>query len=275
MRTEAYAALASIRDEFKSLVSGWSSEHPYLLALQDKIRASLGYDDYRVETPIVYNRALDDVRPDSDIKIILVADNPGKNEQLAANQRYLVGQSGKLAEGWMRRELGIDFRREVLILNKTPVHTPKTAELGALVRGAGIRRERLEALLAGSQAAMADLAWRLFEALRGGAVGLRRDPSDTRSGSRNESRSGSLWPVLWISGLGELKNGGLFEPYRDELARRMSRAPEALVSSAWAFNHFSMNQFAIEIRKKARPGEGTIEALARVGGENRKRIFGI
>jgi len=276
MTRQAYEELASIRAEFKALVDRWTSEHPYLLQLQEKLRASMGHDDYRVETPIVYNRAFDDIDPGSEIKIILVADNPGKNEQLAANNRYLVGQSGKLAEGWMRRELGIEFRREVIILNKTPVHTPKTAELGALAKSAGIRRERLETLLAGSQAAMADIAWRLFEALRDPApFGAHRDPSEPRSGSLNEPRSGSLWPILWISGLGELKDGGLFEPYRDAIARRLARAPEGIVASAWAFNHFSMNQFSIEVRKKARPGEHIDRELSRIGAENRRRVFGI
>lgn len=267
MDKHSYEELVSIREKFKSLVRDWSTEHQYLLKLQEKLRASLGYDDYRVETPIVYNRDLDEIRQDSDIKIIVVADNPGKNEQLAANNRYLVGQSGKLAEGWMRLKLGVDFRREVAIFNKTPVHTPKTAELGILARQAGMRADKLEALLAGSQAAMADIAWRLFEALRRVSQGYHPDP--------NESQSDSVWPVLWISGLGELKNGGLFEPYRDALARRLSRAPEDLVASTWAFNHFSMNQFSIEVKKKARPGEATIETLKRVGAENRRRVFGI
>jgi hypothetical protein len=257
----AYAALASIRDEFRSLVEEWTAEHAYLLQAQERLRKARGYDDYRVETPIVYNRALDELGPESRIRILLVADNPGKNEQLAINNRYLVGQSGKLAEGWMRRELGIDFRSEVAILNKTPVHTPKTAELAMLEKEAGIRGERLAALLAGSQAAMADLAWRLFEALRGAA--------------EDSGGAAGPWPVLWISGLGELKDGGIFEPYRDALSRRLARAREDSAASTWAFNHFSMNQFSIELARKARKGESALEELARVGAENRARVFGI
>jgi hypothetical protein len=259
LTARAYAALASIRDEFRALVEEWTAEHPYLLQAQERLRKARGYEDYRVETPIVYNRALDELESGSEIKIVLVADNPGKNEQLERNNRYLVGQSGKLAEGWMRRELGIGFRSEVAILNKTPVHTPKTAELAMLEREAGIRGDRLQALLAGSQAAMADLAWRLFEALR----------SDAAAGGAGP------WPVLWISGLGELKDRGLFEPYRDALSRRLARASEAQAASVWAFNHFSMNQFAIELDRKARKGETRLEELERVGAENRKRVFGI
>jgi hypothetical protein len=253
MRKEAYAAVDSMRREFKSKVAEWSAESPYLLEEQERVRAKMGYEDYRVETSVVYNKALDDIGIDDEIKIVLVADNPGKKEQLAANNRYLVGQSGKLAEGWFKRELGIDFRREVVILNKTPIHTPKTAELGLLARGSALHRERIEALLAGSQAAMADLAWRLYGALRD-------------SGEE---------PILWISGVGELRAGGLFEIYRDELIRRMAKAPAERRAKVWAFNHFSMNQFAVELKRKARPGEGVMAELARVGAENRVRVFGL
>jgi hypothetical protein len=256
MHSEAYAALDSLRREFRGVVDAWSTGNPYLLDAQERVRVKRGYDNYRVETPIVYNRALDDIGPESRIKIILVADNPGKNEQLAINNRYLVGQSGKLAEGWLRRELGIDFRGEVLILNKTPVHTPKTAELGILAKSSGLYRERLEALLAGSQSTMADLAWRLYLALR-------------------EPGPGGNAPTLWISGLGELRKGGLFEIYRDELARRLAEAAPESRSGVWAFNHFSMNQFAIEIKRKARPGASMAGELARIGRDNRIRVFGL
>ena len=259
MRNEAYKAVDTIRKEFRGLVDAWSEQSPYLREAQERVRESRGYDDYRVETSIVYNRALEEIELGSEIKVILVADNPGKKEQLAINNRYLVGQSGKLAEGWFKRELGMDFRREVLILNKTPVHTPKTAELGLLAKSAGIHRDRLEALLAGSQAAMADLAWRLYGALLAG----------------DEPRSGSPWPVLWISGVGELRKGGLFEVYRDELSRRLAKADPAARAGVWAFNHFSMNQFAVELKRKAKSGMPMLEELGRIGQENRLRVFGL
>jgi len=257
MTSEAYVAFEAVREEFRGMVRSWSADNPYLMKIQERVRAAQGYEDYRVETPIVYNRALDDIGPGSAIRIILVADNPGKKEQLAANNRYLVGLSGKLAEGWFRSELGVDFRREVLVLNKTPVHTPKTAELAILAKSAGPHRRRLEALLAVSQAAMADLAWRLYRALR------RTWPS------------GQPRPALWVSGVGELRKGGLFEVYRDELGRRLAEATSRELAEVWAFNHFSMNQFAIEMKRKARLGAPIAEELARIGRENRMRLFGL
>jgi hypothetical protein len=107
----------------------------------------------------------------------------------------------------------------------------------------------------------------MYEALRGQEGGAANGAGDGAPG-------GGPWPVLWISGLGELRDGGLFEPYRDALARRLARAPERDVASVWAFNHFSMNQFSIELSRKARAGESVLEELARVGSENRKRVFG-
>ena len=259
MRNEAYTILDTIRKDFRGLVQAWNSDNPYLLEAQERVRIKQGYDDYRVETPVVYNRALDDIGPMDEIKIILVADNPGKKEQLVANNRYLVGQSGKLATGWFLSELKLDFRREALILNKTPIHTPKTAELSILARSAGLHRQRLESLLAGSQSAMADFAWRLFQALR----------------TTDATGTSAEWPVLWISGVGELRKGGLFEIYRDEIIRRLARATPEERNGVWAFNHFSMNQFAIEIKRKARPVVPIVEELARIGRENRIRVFGL
>jgi len=251
MRARAYAALGGIRDEFRSLVAAWSAGHPYLRGLQEELRAELGYEDYRVETSVVYNRDLDGIGPADRLRFVLVADNPGKNEQLARNNRYLVGQSGKLAEGWFRRELGIDFRREVLVLNKTPLHTPKTAELRRLLALAGKpgsrERDSLEALLAESQAAMAGLAFRAARALEA---------------------------PLWISGLGELRPGGLFAAYREALSALMASASPRSRPRLLAFNHFSMNQFAIELKRKADPGKPLAEELERIGAENAGRIFG-
>ena len=54
--------------------------------------------DYEIETPVVYNTAYDELTEQDEIKLILIGDNPGKNEQLKKNCRYLVGQSGKIGD---------------------------------------------------------------------------------------------------------------------------------------------------------------------------------
>jgi hypothetical protein len=254
MRPEAYAELDAVRREFRALVDRWSAENPYLRPLQERLRDERGGPAYPVETPIVYNRALDEIGPDGDIRVVLVADNPGKKEQLSVNNRYLVGQSGKLAAAWFGRELGLDFGRRVLVLNKTPIHTPRTAELRHLLALAGADRGRLASLLAESQRAMAGFAHRLHLAL-----------CDT---------------VLWVSGLGEIREGGLFAAYREEMARLFAAAGGAADSGAaptrefWAFNHFSMNRFIVELGRKSDPALGLAENLERIGSANRRRVFG-
>ena len=254
MRAAAWRTFARLRDEFEERVAAWTDSVPWLGKLEEELRAALGYDDYRVETPIVFNEALRDIDASSEPAFILVADNPWKNEQLSRNRRYLVGQSGKLAEGWFRRELAIDFRKEVIIINKTPIHTPKTAELrkllalGREVAGpGGSRREALLALLDESQRWMAGMARRLH-----GALGV----------------------PLMISGYGELGPRGLFKPYAEALSAEYLGAPGDLRESVLLFRHFSMNQFAIEMKQKRDPSLPLPDELARIGADNRRRILG-
>jgi hypothetical protein len=251
MKSETYKALVDVRKDFEAEVRRLNKALPGLSKLQDELRESLGYEDYRIETPVVYNRALDELGPKDRLSYILVADNPGKKEQLAVNNRYLVGQSGKLAEGFFRNRLGVDFRREVAILNKTPIHTPKTAEMRkllALAKARGAEEgERLRGELIASQRAMAELAHRLHA---------------------------SSTSVLWISGYGELKEKGLFSAYAAALGAAYEDAPRRLLDRVWLFRHFSMNQFSIEVKEKADPSKPLIEELARIGVENRKRVLG-
>ena len=189
--------------------------------------------------------------PGGRIDFIIVADNPGKKEQLAANRRYLVGQSGKLAEGYFRERLGVDFRSNVAILNKTPIHTPKTAELKRLL---SLAEEE-------GPGTGADLC-RRFEESQVAMAGLARE------------LHGALGSVLWLSGLGELGPKGLFGVYAGALERAYRGAPRRLRERVWLFRHFSMNQFAIEVKAKAEPGKALIEELERIGTENRRRVLG-
>lgn len=245
MERRGYEEFSALRSAFRDKVREWSTAVPRLRDLQEKLRAARGHDDYAVETPVVYNRALDDIGPDSRPRWILIADNPGKNEQKAANLRYLVGQSGKLAEGFFRRELGTDFRSEVLIINKTPVHTPKTAELAMLK--ALDPSGAVDILLAESQVWMAGFARALHKSLR---------------------------IPLWISGRSELKPRGIFGPWFAEFSLIYRGAPEAARQEVLVFNHFSMNQFSVELARKRDPSKPLIEELRRIGAENRRAVFG-
>ena len=198
---------------------------------------------YPHETPIVYNHSLDEVQASDAIKLIIISDNPGKNEQLHTNQRYLVGQAGKVAENFFRRnpELGINFRREAIILNKTPVHTAKTKELDYVLRhdDAQFRRlfEETQLWLAAHTAALQK----------------------------------ALNCPLWLVGYGELRKKALFTAYADELQRQYGGDPHAPV---FVFQHFSMNCFAIDLKKQYDTGLSLAENLRTLGLRRRKEILG-
>jgi hypothetical protein len=251
MRSNEYGALEETRKDFRHLVAGLRRDLPFLPAVQERLRQELGYDDYRVETSVVYNRALDEVVPGDRLSFILVADNPGKKEQLAINNRYLVGQSGKLAESFFRNRLEVDFRKEVVILNKTPIHTPKTAELRRLL-------------------ALADeLGTHEAQSLR-----MAFEASQREMARLARSLHGKTKAVLWISGLGELGQRGLFRSWADALGEAYKDAPPGLVDRVWLFRHFSMNQFSQEVNKNADPKKPLMEELERIGVANRRRVLG-
>lgn len=243
MSPEAFWRFSALRDEFRKRVDEWNRGLPGLLAAQEALARELGEDDYRVETPVVYNRALDEVGADADIAWIVIADNPGKREQEAGAQRYLIGRSGQATERFFRAELGLELRAKAIIVNKTPVHTPKTAQLRKL----GRLHPELAAPLVESQRYMAELALGLFDAL----------------GAR-----------LWIMGLSELKPKGLFAPWLETFRAGLEGRGRALGDAVYAFNHFSMGSFAADMKRRKRATESAVEAALRIGRENSQRLFG-
>lgn len=243
MELPAYERLCALREDFRAKVESWRESLPGLLAAQEELAAELGEDNYALETSVVYNRALDDIGPDDRIDWIVVADNPGKREQAKAMNRYLVGQSGKVMENFFRRELGSELRARALIINKTPVHTPKTAQLKLL----GARHPELRPVLESSQRYMARLAVALH-----GALGSR----------------------LWIMGLSELRPGGIFSAWKDEFMVGAGQAGHRLQGSVYAFNHFSMGSFSTELKRRRLADEAVPDAVLRIGRENSLRIFG-
>ncbi|MBN1241755.1 MAG: hypothetical protein JXA15_03495 [Spirochaetales bacterium] len=244
MTRDAWNAFERLRDRFRADCARWNSALPGLRDLQDQLRARLGYDDYEIETPVVYNRDLDALGPGDRVAWILVADNPGKKEQLEANRRYLVGQAGKLAARFFREELALEFRREVLVINKTPIHTPKTAELRKLLALDG--DGSLRAIFEESQESMARLA-----------LDLAR----------------TLDAPIWISGLGELSPRGVFSAWSRAFGAGLEAEP-GLARRTFVFRHFSMNQFAVQLKGERKPGEALGAALERIGAAGRLRAFG-
>jgi hypothetical protein len=232
------------RDKFCKLINELNKTLPNLQGIQQKFIDSRGGNAvYKVETPVVYNTAFNDITIDSEIKYILVGDNPGRREQSAENRKYLVGPSGKIAAKFFRDNLGIDFYKNVIILNKTPIHSPRTIELKDLCKLGG---QTIVHALEKSQKDMAHLLLEFHEAF---AV-----------------------PV-YITGYSEMKKGGLFEKYLEELKRLYADKPE-MYKQLFFFRHFSMNQFTIDLKKQALPGESVTRSLIRIGTVYRNRIMG-
>jgi hypothetical protein len=258
MRKAAWKDFAAARNRFREITESLDRGLPGLRAAQQELVNRRSGPSYTVETPVVYNQALDEVGPGDEIGLILVADNPGKREQAAENRRYLVGPSGKLAEKFFRDNpaLGFKFRKNVIVLNKTPIHTPRTAELRELGRLGG---EPVRAAITASQRTMAALIAEFHRAL---------------------GKDRPSIPV-WIIGYSEMKKGGVFEAFTEILGERYDprKAPDPRQGvlpgdSLFLYRHFSMNQFTIDLNRQAVPGEPAAETLGRIGRAYRERFLG-
>jgi hypothetical protein len=247
MNHAAWNQFTKIRKHYRTEVEKLVLAMPKLKAIQQKLINSRT-PSYKVETPIVYNSALDDVMPNSEIRLILVADNPGRREQMAENRRYLVGPSGKIAEKFFRDNpsLNIDFRANVIILNKTPVHTPRTVELRELRKLGGAT---FETALDDSQRIMARVLLEFHQAL--------------------SCKNGKV-PV-WICGYSEMKKGGVFDAYTQEL--KALYGGNALEELVFLYRHFSMNQFTIDLKQQTFRGEPLEKALERIGKAYREKFL--
>ena len=247
MTAEQWKYFRKFREDFQRKVDEWTSASPDLLRLQHEAAKIAKNTDYPFETPVVYNRSLDDVSKEDEIKLIVIGDNPGKDEQLAKNNRYLVGQAGKIAEGYFRKnpQLGIDFRKNVIILNKTPIHSAKTIQLNTVAKLGG---EPVSRLIKESQIWMA---------------------------KKTAELHARLGTELWLVGYSELKDKKIFVPYREALK---DNCCDEAWKRVYVFQHFSMNRFSIDLtdyikahKKEKAPLEGNIHELGLL---HRKEIFG-
>lgn len=251
-----WKAVSAFTDEFKMQVEKWMEYGPELQKLQKMAAQKDGVPDYSFELPVVYNSKLDELTKDDDIRLIVIGDNPGKDEQLLKNSSYLVGQAGKIAEGYFRKnpELGVDFRKNVIILNKTPVHSAKTIQLNRMAKEGG---EKILNLLLESQEWMAKKTAELLYRL-------------------NED-SGNEKTELWLVGYAELKNKGIFTHYRDVLKESCMNFSKELWNQVFVYQHFSMNRFTIDLAQRI--ADGTIKSkdlknqLREIGTLHKEEIF--
>jgi len=256
LNSSQWNSFVKARERFREEVDGLALSLPKLKSIQQKLadnRVGGKNSSYTVETPVVYNSALNDVTADDEIKLILVADNPGRREQAAENRRYLIGPSGKIAKKFFldNPALGIDFLKNVIILNKTPIHTPRTVELRELCRmeaqsgGAISTAMEIAHALAESQKTMASLLLEFHEA---------------------------LGTPVWVTGYSEMKKGGVFEVYTESLKELYCNKQEK-IKQIYFYRHFSMNQFTIDLKQRSLPGETLAKSLRRIGTAYRKRIL--
>lgn len=218
-------------NSFKNKVTEWNNQAKSLIVVQNKAKDFFNNVDYELQTPIVYNTALDEITQNDEIKLIVIGDNPGKDEQLAKNQKYLVGQAGKLGNNFFKNheELGINFRKNVIILNKTPIHSAKTNHLKKFASFGG---KEIEDLIKETQIWMAQETAKLHQNLL--KVSENKD-----------------FPQLWLVGYSELKEKGIFTDYKNELKKQYQTSEES--KNAWdnvfVYQHFSMNRFSIDLKE--------------------------
>lgn len=286
MTHDQFTAFSAFRERFRAQVTAWSSDADLmnaLASLQKEAAKADSVPDYPIETPIVYNTALDEISESDDIRIIVIGDNPGKSEQLATNRKYLVGQAGKIAEGFFRRnpELGIDFRRNAIILNKTPLHTAKTRELATFADKAGGDNKAGSAFKARGAANDQSVAGTSRELSFSQKQTTQRIAALLDETQRFMAReTAELQKALdtpespctiWLVGYAELKPRGLFTTYRDVLTDEYRDQPE---SGLYVYQHFSMNCFTTDLKKRADPALSLAENLRVIGINHRKEIFG-
>lgn len=251
-----WKAIKTFRQEFKKQVEKWMTYGPELQKLQKSAAQKDGVPEYSFELPVVYNSRLDELTKDDDIRLIVIGDNPGKDEQLKKNSSYLVGQAGKIAEGYFRRnsELGVDFRKNVIILNKTPVHSAKTIQLNRMAKEGG--KEILDLLLESQEWMAKKTAQLLYE--------LNKESENVK-------------PELWLVGYAELKNKGIFIHYRDVLKEACFKYDSNLWNQVFVYQHFSMNRFTIDLAQRI--ADGTIKSkdlknqLREIGTLHKQEVF--
>ncbi|MCR5606740.1 MAG: hypothetical protein K6F69_07995 [Treponema sp.] len=247
MNKEQWEAFYNFRKAFKDKCTEWNNKYKDILFPLQKAACKKDTPEYSLETAVVYNTAFDAINENDEIKLIVIGDNPGKDEQLAKNNKYLVGQSGKIAEGFFKRnpELNIDFRKNAIILNKTPIHTAKTNHLKKLSKEGG---KEIAALILESQIWLAKETAKLHQALYS--------------------------PELWLVGYAELKNRGIFTAYRDELKKGYENKNYSW-KKVFVYQHFSMNRFLVDLSayRAINQASSLKESLEILGTKHKNEIF--
>lgn len=247
MTENQWQAFCAFREDFKAQCAAWDAEYKEILYPLERWAREKDTPAYIIENPIVYNTALDELDESADIRVILVGDNPGKNEQLDINKKYLVGQSGKIGAGFFEKngEFGLSFPANFIVLNKSPVHSAKTKHLKMMSKES---KKAAEVILE-SQLYMAQKTAELHQAM-------------------NKDKDVELWLV----GYAEIVHNGVFEAYRNELKACYETCPKEW-EKVFAFQHFSMNRFQIDFNSHYTAGEDKNVSLRILGKQHKEKLF--
>ena len=189
-------AFNEFQKKFLKKIEDWNCMYGKEL---ETIQKTLIKSNEEVKNSIVFNKA----KTNSDIKVIIVADNPGYQEQLKSE--YLVGPAGEKVKDFLLKKKGWKFDDNVVALNKTPIFTPTTKQLTKIPLN--IRRE--------TQKCMAEEIAKLFNTFY-----------------ENDNKC-----ELWIIGTGELKKG-IFRVFKETFKENTK-----YWNNVFVFPHFSRSCF--------------------------------
>lgn len=262
MTKNQWELFCDFRDEFKQKIHFWNKQLPFLAEIQRKTSEFYGIPKYNIENPIVYNSSLDDFTKNDEIKLIVIGDNPGKDEQLNQNQKYLVGLSGKIATGFFAKnsELNIDFRKNVIILNKTPIHSAKTIHLKKMVQFAEKSQQN-----------------EFIELISETQIWMAKKTADFQSEFNHlvENSNQNKLLQIWLVGYSELKNNGIFTDYKTEFVNCYKNYQKDW-ENVYVFQHFSMNRFSIDLNDFRKNKNISLkDAIQSLGKIHKNEIFGI
>jgi hypothetical protein len=200
-----FSVLSKLVDNFENQVKIWAKSNPSLRTTVEDLAENYNYN---LENEIVFNRNLRKLS-ESGPKYIIVADNPGMDEQKDENSCYLIGKAGQMTRNFfINNKLVEDFDSQVAVLNKTCIHTKSTIDLKKL--------KEFNNLIDETQVFMADIA-----------VDMQKIFNSK----------------LWVIGCSELKVTGLFSPYLKRLKERYENDAKNHKDHLFFYPHFSYGNF--------------------------------
>ena len=231
MTENQFLDFLNAKKTFKTGIENLKKSNPNLKKLLMEIQEK----NYDIVNPLVYNEKFDEVSCDYNIKYIWITDNPGVKEN--QQNRYGVGSSGNAGKNFMESHgLLEDFDREVLILNKSPIHTRITAKLAKL--------KGEEPLYSDAQKLMAELCYRLQSIFK---------------------------CQVWILGTSNLDK--IFLPFKLEFQKLYKDS--YMMEQVFLYNHFSQGQFkrVYNIYRKEHYDLKPFELCKLIGDKNRKNLL--